>query len=160
MDDADYGISERTLQRYATKLNEGQAPLSNFKSSGNVKALSGSQTKILVGYVLDKVMKNEQVVGKTIRVFCKTEFGVDISKATVTRYMAELGFVKRKAKLKAKGYIVDVDSLVDLYLMWLQEARTTKFFSCDLELLCSIDFTFTSHRTRQESSYVPKGGYI
>lgn len=156
--EAGYEVTDRTLRRYRFEIEAGGTPLSDSKRTGATRSLSDAQMDVVVGFVLHKNRMNEPVSGKVIRTFCATAFGISVSKQTVSRYMSETGFTVRKSKLKAGGFTVDFDSLVDVYWDWLQQAREDGMFNCSLSNICSIDFTFTSHRTRHETSYSLRGG--
>ena len=86
--------------------------------------------------------------------FCVSELHVDCSEATVSRYLAKLGFVSRKMQTKSSGYTIDADASMEMAFKWL--AKHHLDFSPSK--LCSVDCVFTGHRTTTHKSFVFSGG--
>ena len=79
---------------------------------------------------------------------------MEMSKRSVLNCLDELGFSSRVTKNCTAGFQLDVEQQVQVALDWLKSIPRDS--SCDLQ--CSIDFTYTSHRTDRRSSFCLKGG--
>ena len=58
--------------------------------------LSDEDERILTGFVFDRQCAGTKTALKDVLGFCVSDLHVDCSEATVSRYLAKLGFVSRK----------------------------------------------------------------
>lgn len=87
--------------------------------------------------------------------FVKDEFGRKLTTVTLLNYMKRLRFSSQQVRTSAKGYKLSVDAPRDVALDWLRRSR----IHTQRPLLCSIDFTFTSHLANSARTYSPMGGH-
>lgn len=150
-------LMERTLRRWkATYESTGHA-LSVDKKSGKKPGLMEWQKRIMVGFICDQNEKNVPVHIRTVKDFLAGKLSVPLKKSAVQRYIVESGFSKRKLKTKTKGYKVDTISLARKGLDWLLHQHLHHVLNYPRDKLCSVDFTFTGHRTDPNIGYQVRG---
>ncbi|MEI7893159.1 MAG: hypothetical protein WCI05_08710 [Myxococcales bacterium] len=92
---------------------------------------------------------------ESFRHFCNEFLGVGMSPSSPRNYLINLGFARKVAQTKTSGFSVDVDALVEMMCAWVEQRRRNGDLD---ELVASVDFTFTGHRTDRISTYAPVGG--
>ena len=107
------------------------------------------------GWVLIENDKHRPVLVESFRHFCNEFFGVGMSPSSAHNYLINLGFARKVAQTKTSGFSVDVDALVEMMCAWVEQRRRNGELD---ELVASVDFTFTGHRTDRISTYAPVGG--
>ena len=95
------------------------------------------------GWVLIENDKHRPVSVESFRHFCNEFFGVGMSPSSARNYLIILGFARKVAQTKTSGFSVDVDALVEM-CAWVEQRRRNGELD---ELVASVDFTFTGHRT-------------
>jgi len=158
MSQAGYRFSESQLDRWVARVNAGDAAVSTTKVTGQPVHLAREQRDIAGGWLLSQNLRGVSVHRLDYSNFCNEQFGLTLSKQTVSRYLAEDGFSYRTMQSKAKGFIVDVLSQRHQLWDWVQTQRKEGIFDVHRSLLASIDFTFTGHRTERCSSFASQGG--
>ena len=151
----DVGLS--TMYRWIADYETTGHVLSVMKSSGAEPKLTDEQRLILAGYVFDLCDSHEEVHLQDYQSAALSFFGVDISSATAGRYLHMDGFCSKVVGKKSAGYEYSQDQLTRLALEWVDDLRKHSVFSLPDDKLCSVDFTFTSHRTQRATSFCPVG---
>src|SRR3989338_4889200 len=150
----DISVPRRTLARWVTNsISEGVAvPIGC--GLGRLSVMEDWQKESVAGFVLYKNERKEIVHALTVVQYVKIAFDIYICETTAQNYLKELGFSSREMKLRDGVFLMSTDSMVDAYYEWLLH------LSIDVEphLLCSVDCTFTSHRSRRPVGYSRKGG--
>jgi len=154
LSEAGYSVPYRSLARWVNAVKHSGAVVSQNCAAGRPRCLSEEETHLVVGYVLDRNSKKEEVHLETVRKFISDEFDIELSLRTVLNYLTAQGFSSRVAKQRSGGIQLDLSHLTQIALEWLQ----TSPLHCPRSLLCSVDFTFTSHRTDRRVSYALRGG--
>ena len=142
MSQAGYRFSESQLDRWVARVNAGEAAVSTTKATGPPVHLAREQRDIAGGWLLSQNLRGVSVHRLDYSNFCNEQFGLTLSKQTVSRYLAEDGFSYRTMQSKAKGFIVDVLSQRHQLWDWVQTQRKEGIFDVHRSLLASIDFTF------------------
>jgi len=155
--EAGYVVTERTLTNWVSNVKAHGCARPNAGEAGRPKALSDAQERILVGFVLQKNEKNVDLTAAAIRKFLDDKLGLDVEEGTVRNYLHANGFRNRLSQSKTSGYKFSVECLQDLAYQWLTERRRVGVFSGERSDICSIDFTFTGHRTHRLKTWTPKG---
>jgi len=125
------------------------------KASGAAPHLDNEQREIAAGWALYQNDSNEVVSIASFSKFCASAFGAKIARATAHDYLHALGFSSKVSQAKTSGFTVDVASLAKMMFEW----KSGRQRAGDLkELMASVDFTFTGHRTERRVSYAPTGG--
>lgn len=157
LDQAGYNVPPRTLSNWVSQKRSTGAALSNDKETGREKLLTEEQQKLICGYVLDRNNKNKEVHLYTVSNFISNNFNIKISNSTILRYLHQLGFSNRAMQTKKYGFSIDQDKLVDIAYLWLTEYKNNAIFTTPRRQLCSIDFTYTGHRTDRRTTYSKPG---
>ena len=157
LEEAELSIPLSTLRRYKKAISNTGDALSPTKKSGNKKSLSEDQMDQLVGFVVWLILEKKPVHLKTVCTFTRDSFGITIDDSTAQRYLKDNGFTHRKTRTKSGGYTMDYDFLTDLYYDWVINQRRNIFRAYPLDRICSIDFTYTSHRSYNKKSYGVRG---
>eukprot|EP01107_Rhizomastix_libera_P010702 TRINITY_DN2790_c1_g1_i1.p1 TRINITY_DN2790_c1_g1~~TRINITY_DN2790_c1_g1_i1.p1 ORF type:complete len:137 (+),score=20.20 TRINITY_DN2790_c1_g1_i1:535-945(+) len=123
------------------------------------KALTEEEVDLLVGFVISKNHLFQEVHPWTAAKFVRNAFNKNLSTSSVTTYLHKAGLVNRTAKRENTEAEDSIEARLDLYLTWIQDARKKSFFTIRPCFLCSVDFTYTSHRTMRICTYSAKGGY-
>lgn len=152
--DAGLHFSARQLDRWVASLNSSGSAISTEKGSGQEKLLTREQRDVCSGWVLVKIFKGELVHLSTYCHFVRDHFGIDISDMTASNYLDEDGFSYRTVQKKNQSFTVDVLKLRRIHWNWVQRQTFPK----NRAHLCSIDFTFTGHRTDKRSGFGIRGG--
>lgn len=155
--EAGWLFSERQLQRWVAAINSGQQAVSTGKLAGAAPSLTRDERDISSGWVLDCV---EHGVMVKLADFCRyvlDRFSIEIVPRTASNYLREDGFSYRLLQKKASSFVVDKDLLVSCMWKWAKSNQKSlkKIASSNL---CSIDFTYTGHRTERLSGFGIKGG--
>jgi|GEM_PF-1891702 len=158
MSQAGYRFSESQLDRWVARVNAGETAVSITKATSPSVHLTREQRDIAGGWLLSQNLRGIPVHRSDYRAFCDEQFRQSLSEATVSRYLEEDGFSYRTMQSKAKGFVVDVESLRRQHWDWVQMQRKEKLFDVPRSLLASADFTFTGHRTERRSSFASQGG--
>lgn len=151
------GLSESQLDRWVANVNSTGSAISLSKHSGQPEALDREKRDIVSGWVLDQ---NDHGIPVHLSSYCdfvNTNFNIQITDMTASNYLRDDGFAYRILKTKGKSFVVDVERMRQGAWEWHQSHDFNKFNN-SLDCLCSVDFTFTSHRTERASGYGPQGG--
>lgn len=155
--EAGWNFSERQLDRWVALISSNVDAISSDKKTGSPPSLTRSQRDISSGWVLDRISHGANVGLASFCKFVLDQFSITISKMTASNYLHEDGFTYRVVKKKSSSFVVDTELLeFDLWEWvssnqdWLKNIPPSK--------LCSIDFTFTGHRTERRSSFGVEGG--
>lgn len=153
--EANITVPKSSLDRWVhSHLATGTVFTAN-KASGKAPLLDDEQCEVAAGWVLAQNDSNQVVSLASFSTFCKSAFGVDISRSSAHEYMHALGFSSKVSQVKTAGFTVDVDTLSKMMFDWKRERQRVG----DLQgLVASVDFTFTGHRTDRRLSYAPAGG--
>jgi hypothetical protein len=153
LEEAGYPVPMPTLRDWRhSNLQHGSVGSSD-KQSGRPAALTDDQQRLLIGYVLAMNDANTEVHRVTARTFLRSEFGIDMTEQAVGNYLRAAGFTCRVMQSKTAGYKLDRNHLCQLMHHWLLMTN----LGVPLDKLCSIDFTFTGHRTDRRTTYAARG---
>lgn len=154
---AGYGVPPRTLNNWVVQRNSNGSPLLNDKETGRDKSLTWEQQKLICGYIIENNNQNVEVHISNVSEFIFRNFGVKVSKSTVLRYVHDLGFENRVMQTKKYGFSVDRNTLSQIAYTWLLDKHQNTIFNTPRKRLCSIDFTYTGHRTDRRTTFSLKG---
>jgi hypothetical protein len=153
---AGFVLSRRAFDRHVGALVSTGAALSTHKAAGRPASLTHEEREVLAGWVLHCNFTNVPVsrddyVGKVAEFF-----GVHASAMTASRWLAADGFVYKQLHKNAKGFKLDFEQAIAW--QWVCEQRRLGHFGRPSQL-CSIDFTFTGHRTERRYGFGLSGGW-
>ncbi len=154
---AGLSFSERHLDRWVSLINLGYEPISPEKQTGSAAALTRQQKDICSGWVLDRIEHGKAVHLADYRAFVEAQLSTIITEKTASNYLKEDGFSYRLLQKKSSSFVVDIAKLESDLWQWVDSSREL-LKSVDPSKLCSIDFTFTGHRTERRSSFGIRGG--
>lgn len=155
--EAGWQFSERQLDRWVSLINSGLEAISPQKLTGSPASLTRPERDISSGWVLDRIDHGEAVHLDAFCAFARDQFSIIISSMTASRYLSEDGFTYRILKKKSSSYEVDRDKLEADLWNWIF-ANQISLNNIPPSKLCSIDFTFTGHRTERRAGFGIKGG--
>ena len=119
--------------------------------------LDDEQLELVIGFILHQNGINDTVSSTTVQNWIKTNLKVNLSSTTILRLLKTNGFSYRTMQNKKDGFNVTNSSLAAVFLAWIEEFRPMIFRGVDHKNICSIDFTFTSHRTAASKTFAQKG---
>ena len=142
-----YSVANQTFSDWVRDMkSRGRVGVVNRKIS-KPKALSDEQRRIMIGWVLYGNQKHQIVHLADYVREVKEKFEISITTATASNYLAEDGFTQRLTQSKTQGFQFDRQKLSGILWRWVERKRDNGFLDTSRYLLCSIDFTFTGHRT-------------
>jgi len=147
-------VSPSQFSRWVANTETHGTAISNDKLTGPVEVLDREQRDICSGWVL---IENDLGIPVHLSSYCdfvRNCFYVSITPMTASNYLHEDGFAYRTLKTKGKSFVVDVERM----RLEAWEWRQSHEFDMPLDSLCSVDFTFTGHRTERISGFGPQGG--
>lgn len=153
---AGLSFSERQLNRWVSLINSGSEAISPEKLTGASAALVRQQKDISSGWVLDRIDHGESVHLESFCAFVLSHFSIKIDPKTASNYLHEDGFSYRLLQKKSSSFVVDTARLAALLWKWV-DSKKNYLKSIPPSKLCSIDFTFTGHRTERRSGFGVKG---
>lgn len=154
---ANIDIPKGTLDEYARKLGRGDVVFKKVKLSGAKFSLSPKEQRVVVGFVLDGNLTKRLMTGKAILEFIETKLGQKLSAATITRLMHRSGMSRQAVVKRKKTYCLDKSKMVSLYHEWLVRQKGGVLANKKPSQICSIDFTYLSHRTTNLKGYAAVG---
>ena len=160
MAESPYDVDDRTLRRWWKKLDSEEPLFNDNKASGSKPSLSEFQKRILVGFVIHCNDVPKACGLRELKDFCFNVLKEDISLSTLSRLMKSVGMTSRVLRTDNKGFRYDREALREMIRKWVMERRLDGTWDDLGSLVCSIDFTFTSHRTRRETGFSPGGRYV
>ena len=154
LSESGYTITERTLSRWVAGVKQQGTAVSQTVGGNRERALSEEETRMIVGFVIDRNLHKLIVHLDTVQTFIHDYFHKEVSLSTVHNYLHANGISSRVTVGRSDSLQLDFMELAQIAFQWLQ----TSPLHCPRSLLCSVDFTFTSHRTDRVLSYALKGG--
>jgi len=155
--EAGFSVPERSLRRWMATCDGRGFELSGNVHRGRVKSLSIEQERLLVGFVLEKNEESTDVHLSAVRDFVLDHLGVELSNECVRNYLRNAGFSSRVAARSNKGYIINNGQLCSIAAGWINQQREDGVLNSPRELLCSVDFTYTGHRTDRPRTFTLRG---
>ena len=154
---AGYTVGTSSLGRWVARSDTLGSAISQDKDSGNLPRLDREQRNVTSGMVLHENGHGKIASLESFQAFVLKYFGVKLSFATISRYMAEDAFTCRLVQKKGKSFVVNTEALVEELWSWvyIQDFRSR---GIKRNKFASIDFTFTGHRTDRRTSFAPIGG--
>lgn len=150
---ADPDLKLRSVKRWIAEIRSGNGPFLVEKRSGRPHVLLEEKLRIVVGYVLWKNENGEILSLKDALSFVKDSLSVEVSKETLRKGLIDMGVVTKQAKLHG-AEIFSLEEQIETYIDWIKK------FRLDVKkgtLLCSLDFTYTSHRTSNPTTLAGRG---
>ncbi len=157
MAEADFSVSGSQLDRWVARLDTTGSVIKEEKQTGAEPSLQRWERDVTSGWVLHENEHGNEVTLEAFHDFVLGKFSIELSNATISKYLSEDGFACRLGKKKGKGFTIDIESLRAMLWKWvlIQDFRDRKI---KREKFASIDFTFTGHRNERRTTFAPKGG--
>lgn len=154
---AGFSVASSTLDRWVVRVDTYGSAISQNKKSGNDPCLDREKRDITSGMVLHENAIGNIVSLASFQDFVFKYFDIKLSYSTISRYLDEDGFACRLVKKKGKSFVVDIDALRAELWKWnfVQDFRSR---GVQRDKLCSVDCTFTGHRSERRTSFAPRGG--
>ena len=147
------GVSDRTLRRWAAQIESKRPLFVGEKESGRPKSVNDDQIRVLVGWILTTTDSGTLVKVKDALTFLQDRIGIVLSECTLRRYLSTMG-VSIRAAIVGRNTEVSFDEKLDVYIDWIKQLRSSGSTS---KLMCSLDFTYTSHRSSRPTSLAGRG---
>lgn len=147
------GVRQRTVKLWVSDLVREGRVFATVKGSGRPREVSEEQIRCLVGWVLF-----ETDLGNIIKLAAalkkgKTDFGLDVSKECIRLHLHEYG-----VETRTTGCSTSANIPFETKVLAVQDfIKDLRLHLSKGVILCSIDFTYTSHRTAPPSSLAGKG---
>lgn len=152
---AGYKLQESTFRNWLVQTKEHDRVGVLEKMSGNKQKLTHYQRLVLSGYVFHFNSEGIPFHLEDYVSGCSTIFELDISPATASRYLRKDGLVSKSMKTKTAGFHQTQEELNKIFWNWIVKGREDGLLKGRRSHVCSIDFTYTSHRTTKVKTYSP-----
>jgi transposase len=146
-------VSKAQFDRYVAAVAAGGTAIANEKGSGRRAKLTQEQLTILWGWVLDRNFQNQRVDLAGLCATSQELFGVSLSAASASSYLAKGGFASRTTGNRTAGFRLDQDQQRQLLWDWVRGMD----FPSDRQRFCSVDFTYTSQRNLLQKTFSLSG---
>lgn len=146
-------LSKAQFDRHVAAVAAGGTAIADEKGSGRRAKLTQEQQTILWGWVLARNFQNQRVDLAGFRAESQELFGVSLSVASASNYLAKGGFASRTAGNRAAGFRLDQERQRELIWDWVRGMD----FPSKRKSLCSIDFTYTSQRNLLQKTFSLSG---
>ena len=160
LESSGFYVELNTLRRWENKVKEGEAIFKEEKESGNEPTFSDFEKRIIVGFVISCNEKPTACGLRHLKAFCIKVLNTSVSWPTISRLMASFALTSQTCATDAKGFKYDQTALRKMLRDWVMQRHIDGTWDDQGTLVCSIDFTFTSHRTRRETGFAPEGRYF
>lgn len=152
-----FAVKKRTFDRWLVHVRKNGSAVSISKGSGRPPSLTNEQQRLLVGFVLAENARNNEVHLADAVAFLKRSFDMDVVERTAMSYLNACGFASHVTQNRTAGYKLSESALANVGCSWISSVRKSGFFDVPYDKLCSVDFTFTGHRTERRTTYSPVG---
>ena len=142
-----YAISDRSLRRWQQRYHEGRAAVLAHHVNPRSEVLTEEHKLLIAGYILRCLDVNEPKDNLEVCEWLKHNLDVKVSSQTVRLVTRSMGFSSQAVRTKRSGYKLTRTASAELYAKYLNEIARPTLRSNPSELVCSIDFTYTSHFT-------------
>ena len=151
--EASFDVPRSTLSDWLHRIDSTGEAVPLGSGVGSAPLLDAFDLELLAGFILHKNFKCEEVHLQTVVTFLRDELGVVMQKSTACEYLKDLGFSRRDLVTRKKSYMRQKEDVGNRYYRWLVRHR----ISAASFLVCSLDFTYTTHRTRKVHGYARVG---
>ena len=146
--------SIRTLERDAAQLKEHGTIVSFNHNSGRKTAASVEQLNILFGAIL---LSEESVDQSWVERFLKQNLGIDVSFATITRYLSDGGFTLQLAGRRKHKNGITQQNYINMYFNYVKTLHERGIFTRSSNTILCIDSCSNSRRLERQKGYNVKG---
>src|SRR3989338_3652828 len=143
--EASFDAPRSTLSDWLHRVDSTGEAVPLGSGVGSAPLLDAFDLELLAGFILHKNFKCEEVHLQTVVPFLRDELGVTMQESTACEYLKDLGFSRRDLVTRKKSYMRHKEDVGNRYYGWLVRHRV----SAASFLVCSLDFTSTTHRTRK-----------
>ena len=146
-------VSGRTLRDWITRLQSEGYLFASEKDSGRSEYVIDDKIRILVEWILTKKYSGTIVRMKRALLFLTNKLNTEASERSLQRYLSSMGPTVRAPVFDSKDN-VEFETKVELYTSWIKELRSSVATN---KLVCSLDFTYTSHRISKPTTLGGRG---
>ena len=150
---ASYSVPSNTLSNWLHRTESAGAAVPHGSGVGPMKLLDEQDQDLLAGFILQKNVEGKEVHLQTAVDFLRNDLGVTMTEPAAYHYITDLGFSLHTLQKRKKTYMREREKVSEKYYEWLVRNRIT-VAAC---MACSIDFTYTSHRTSNPHGYSRSG---
>lgn len=150
---AGYAVKLRTLQHWISNVSENKPATPGPHGGGPAPCLTHYEKELVIGFVKNKCIMGEEVHLSTVSRFINDNFAKLPTRPTVSKLLKNAGFTRRT--IKETPTSSDFPEMVECAKGFLKTIHRENIFK-DLGTVCSLDFTYTSHRTTARTFY-PRG---
>ena len=151
-------VSRQSLNNWNHAILENTEPVKKYESVGRPGFLTETESRSLVGGVLEKNEQGLPVTAKTIVSMAKEDVGIAMSSNSAHSFLVRHGLSSRLAKRSSNGYKLKNSQLAIILSRWIRENRESGLLSHATCEIGSIDCTFTRHTTTRTRTFSVKGG--
>jgi transposase len=144
-----FPVGRSTLFAHVKALEAGEAPLSAEKHSGRPVKLTTEEWAIVAGAILLEVKKTDL---QWVVTWIEGSFGVNVSLATVSRWLDELELSFRLISGRPMPKSMTEEDYVIQYYDFVQKLHNESFFDWDHKKIVCVDCCTNSRRLERETT--------
>lgn len=147
------GLQERSVRRWATDLLQKGHVFALEKNSGRPRVVQEEKLRLLVGWILYETDSGEIIKLDDATIKANDDFDMDVVKETIRLWLHEYGIETRPTGCTTANKATPEEK-VRAVQDFIKELRPQLKANT---VLCSLDFTYTSHRTARPQSLAGRG---
>lgn len=156
---AEYDVGQRNLQRWKKNLKSYGHAFSPSSEKVYPSSLSSHQKKVTVGYLCHLLKSHSPIRRETLLNFVNSQFDKSLKLTWASVFLKDHGFSLKVSRTQTSGFKDIFTDLAKVTRSYLENLRNNGLMELNRSLWCSIDFTYSGHRTQTERSYGLRGGY-
>ena len=157
LSESDIHVGLTSLRGWIREAAQDGVVYLSEKQSGNSRKLSEMQEQLTVGRILWHILNNLRIDTNNVIQWIKEEFDIDVSSKLVYSMTRRYDIVIRKAQTRSNGFSLNLEEATQQMYDFIRPLKYQVFQCKDSSLICSIDFTYTSHRNRTSKTFGLRG---
>ena len=152
--DAGYQMTRRSLNNWNQAVVDDKEPVSVPQNAGRPRLLSDKGERVVTGYVLHQNDAGTRVTDRNVQRFVQRRMKRKISITSVRKILSRNMITSRTPMVNK---VVRKIKLARIYQRWLRDPTNRGSLNVRRDLIGSLDFTYTNHRTTRVRTYAKKG---
>lgn len=155
---AEIPFTARSLQSWAKDFRSGSSPYQLNPQQGRHHLLSSQEERLLVGFVLARILEKTRVTVGDILGFLEKIGSTPGGDEWCRLVLNHNGFKSKRERKGAPDWSLSYDQAATLLSDWVTARFKDGVLRRPPQLLFCLDWTYTSHRTSAPKSYGLVGG--
>ena len=124
--EAGYTVTKRHLNRLKAQISSTGRATVEVKNVRSGKKISDEEMDQLYEWIKEKNDNNERVRRRDVRKYLNDEFGIQVSKSSVWRYLSEMGITDKVVNNRNPANKLSRDERKQIIWRWLKKMTSSK----------------------------------